>query len=80
MNSMEQLEYLRRHYNHSFPMNARFKRKDNRIYFVGDFEDGEEITFDTMCSKPSACGYGNAWHKGTTGTAKLIHITEVYND
>jgi hypothetical protein len=80
MTKAEQIEYLRKNYNHSFPINAKFKRSDNRIYFAGDFEDNEAITFDTMCSKPSSCGYGNAWYKGVNGVSKLINVAEVSNE
>jgi hypothetical protein len=62
---------------HDYPLKARYKRFDNRIYFVGDFEDNEEIEFAYMCEKPNACAIGNVWYKGKAGIPKLINIKEL---
>lgn len=80
LTKVEQIEYLRKHYGHKFPMYAKFKRFDNRIYFVDDFEDNENIEFYWICSKPSACACGNAWYKGSNGISKLINIKEIKKD
>lgn len=73
----EQIEYLRKHYGHNFPMKAKFKRSNNRIYFVDDFEDNESIEFYWACSKPSSCAIGNVWYKGINGIPKLINIRDI---
>ena len=47
-----------------FPKRARYKRRKDRIYFLGDFEDGEEIEFAYFPDKPSAKAVGNAFYSG----------------
>ena len=47
------IDYLKQKYGFNFPMKAKYKRNKNRIYFSGDFEDGEEIEFYYMSDKPS---------------------------
>ena len=46
MSSKEMIDYLKQKYGFNFPLKAKYKRNKNRIYFSGDFEDGEEIEVD----------------------------------
>jgi hypothetical protein len=61
-----------------YPIKAKYKRNANRIYFIGDFEDGEELKFAYKCLKPSADGIGNVWYESCkTGHVKLVNIKEL---
>ncbi len=68
---------LYKYYGFDFPMNARYKRFDNRIYFATDFKDGEEIEFFWNCDKPSACALGNAFYRNKEGASNLVNIKEL---
>ncbi len=46
-----------------FPLKAKYKREENRVYFLDDFKDGEEIEFAHFHSKPSVKGDGCAIYK-----------------
>lgn len=69
--------YLLEHYGLDFPAKAKYIRRENRIYFVGDFEDGEEITFAWMCESPSANAFGNAFYYSPSKGYKLTNIKDV---
>ena len=83
MNEIErkqkQIDYIKQHYGFDFPMVARYKRFDNRVYFATDFKDGELIEFFYMVDVPSAMALGNAFYQSIdrfTGS-KLINIKEL---
>lgn len=63
-----------------FPKKGVYKRVKNRIYFLGDFEDGEEIEFAYSCGKPSSTAIGNAWYKSCNDKyyrCNLINVKEI---
>jgi hypothetical protein len=62
-----------------FPKKAKYKRNENRIYFYGDFEDGEEIEFAYRCDKPNASAIGNVWYKscGDKWKMNLVNIRDL---
>jgi hypothetical protein len=61
-----------------YPQKSKYKRSPNRIYFLGDFQDGEEIEFAYKCEKPSADAIGNVWYKSCkNGYMNLINIKEL---
>lgn len=61
-----------------FPKKAKYKRDENRIYFMDDFKDGEEIKFAYKCDKPSANAIGNAWYRSCeSGNVNLINIKDL---
>lgn len=64
-------------YGYDFPMKAKYIRSSNRIYFSGDFKDGEEIEFAWNCDKPSANALGNAFYSGKHSNPRLININEI---
>ena len=55
LSSKEMIDYLKQKYGFNFPLKAKYKRNKNRIYFSGDFEDGEDIEFYYMSDKPNYC-------------------------
>lgn len=62
----------------NYPLKAKYKRFSNRIYFMTDFENGEEIEFAYRCEKPSAEGLGNVWYKSCkTGYINLVNVKEL---
>lgn len=76
--SKEQIKlHLKEKYGFDFPLKAKFKRFDNRIYSSIDWKDGEEIEFAYGCNKPSACAIGNVFYKGKDGIPFLINIKEL---
>lgn len=62
-----------------FPKKAKYKRFKNRIYFLGDFEDGEIIEFAHFCEKPSADAIGNVFYRSEKEQWKkhLVNIEEL---
>lgn len=80
MNDMYRMIDLYRKYGYEFPVKANYKRNKNRIYFAGDFKDGEEIEFFWNCDKPSACAIGNAFYINKSGTSKLVNIKELVSE
>lgn len=66
-----------KYYGFDFPMKARYKRFNNRIYFSTNFKDGEEIDFFWSCDKPSACALGSAFYMNKEGMSNLINIKEL---
>lgn len=63
--------------NVDFPVRARYKRKDNRIYFVTDFEDGEELEYYGKVEKPSSNAMGYRYYKNSKGNIRLTHYTDL---
>lgn len=64
------------------PLIARYKRNPNRIYFAGDFQDGELIRFWWNADKPSACAKGYAWYESIDESIKwwrneIVNISEI---
>lgn len=74
MNSKEMNDYLKEHYGIDFPMKAKYKRDKNRLYFVNDFEDGEEIEFYYLTNKPNASSKGYAWYRSVNNPSKTMLI------
>lgn len=77
LNKNEMRARLHKDYGYNFPAKAKYKRSKNRIYFLGDFQDGEEIDFFWACDKPNACAKGYAFYMGKDATSNLIHISEI---
>jgi len=59
------------------PVKGRYKRDNNRIYFSGDFKNGEEIEFFWNCEHPSACALGNVFYMNKHGISHLINIKDI---
>lgn len=80
MNNKEMIDYIENQYGFKFPMRTRYKRDKNRIYFSGDFDDGEEIEFFYMTNKPGSNAKGYAFYKSIKNPwkQKLINIEELY--
>lgn len=71
---------MRYEYPEDFPMRAIYHRKKDRLYFYGDFEDGEEIVFSCTSGKPSSTAAGYAWYQSVTRltpTQQLINVDEI---
>ena len=66
-----------KHYGFEFPLKAKYKRFDNRIYFATDFKDGEEISFFWDCITPTGCALGNAFYVNKEGISNLINFKEL---
>lgn len=64
-------------YGFDMPLKAKYKRSKNRIYFSGDFKDGEEIEFFWNCEQPNACAKGNAFYFGKSSVSNLVNISEL---
>lgn len=79
MEKQEMIDYIKLHHGFEFPMKAKYKRTPSRIYFAGDFEDGEEVEFWWMCDKPSSMAKGYAYYSTANKPwkSKLIHINEL---
>lgn len=74
LNRKEMRDYLEEHYGFNFPMKAKYKRDENRIYFSVDFEDGEEIEFFYMCDKPASNAEGYAFYRSVKNPSKTMLI------
>lgn len=74
MNKQVMINIYKNNYGFDMPLKAKYKRFDNRIYFAGDFQDGEEIEFFWICDKPSACAIGNAFYVGKNGISHLVNF------
>jgi len=72
-----QVDYLKEHYGFEYPLKAKFIRKENRIYSIMDFDDGEEITFYGMCEKPSSNAEGCALYMSADKGIRLTGIDEI---
>jgi len=59
------------------PIKGKYKRDNKRIYFLGDFKDGEEVNFFWNCEKSGACAIGNAFYINKDGISNLINISEL---
>jgi hypothetical protein len=77
MPTKQQMIDIYKQYGFEFPLKAHYKRFNNRIYFVNDFKDGEEIEFFWSTEKPSACAIGNAFYKNKKGNSNLINFKEL---
>lgn len=77
MNDKQKMIDVYKKYGYDMPLKAKYKRSVNRLYFYGDFKDGEEVTFFWNCEKPSACAVGNAFYIGENRTSHLVNISEL---
>ena len=68
------IDYLKQKYGFNFPLKAKYKRNKNRIYFSGDFEDGEEIEFYCMSDKPSSSAKGYAFYRSIQNPTNTMLI------
>lgn len=73
----EMRKHLLKNYGYDFPAKAKYKRSKNRIYFITDFQDGEEIEFFWNCDKPNSCAKGYAFYMSKDANFKMIHISEI---
>ena len=64
-------------YGFDMPLKARYKRRPNRIYFYGNFQDNEEIEFFWDAEKPSSCAKGYAFYMGKDKMSQLVNIKEL---
>lgn len=62
-----------------FPKRAIYRVPKNRIPFLTDFEDGEEIEFYRFISRPNAWKEGLAQYKSVNGkfNYNLINIKDL---
>lgn len=62
-----------------FPKNAIYRKPANRIPFVTDFEDGEEVEFLSFLDRPNAWKDGYVKYKSKYGEPKcnLINIRDL---
>ena len=60
-----------------FPQRAIYKRRKERIYFLGDFEDGEEIEFAYTTGRPSATAIGNAFYKSRNPKNYRVNLVNI---
>jgi len=65
------------YYGHNVPKEGIYRRNPNRIYFLGDFKDGEHISFYWGCEQPSAIAHGNVFYTGQEGLSQLINLKEI---
>ena len=77
MRNRQEMINVYKKYSYDIPIKARYKRGKNRIYFYGDFHDGEEIEFFRNCEKPNACAKGNVWYRSKDKGSKLVNIKEL---
>ena len=86
MNAKQRWEYMRdkqrmidmyKGYGFDMPLKAKYKRDPNRIYFIGDFKDGEIIKFSWCCEKPSACAIGNVFYESEHEPSQLVNIRDL---
>ena len=63
--------------NVEFPLKAKYKRHKNRIYFVTDFGDGEEIEYDGKVEKPSANAQGYRYYINSRGKSRVVHYEDL---
>lgn len=74
MNSKEMRDYLEEHYGFNFPMKTKYRRNENRIYFFGDFDDGEDIEFYCFTGKPSSSAEGYAYYRSINNPSKQMLV------
>ena len=77
INDKQKMIDIYKKYGYDMPLNARYKRDKNRVYFCNDFKDGEEITFFWNCAKPNACASGSAFYTGKNSISNLVNISEL---
>ena len=63
--------------NYDFPLKAKYVRHKNRLYFITDCEDGEELTYYGRVDKPSSNAMGYRYYKDSKGQIRLIHINDI---
>lgn len=63
--------------NVNFPLRAKYKRHENRIYFATDCKDGEELEYYGECEKPNSNALGYRYYKDSKGYIHLIHYTDI---
>ena len=74
LSNKEMIDYLKQKYGFNFPLKTKYKRNKNRIYFSGDFEDGEEIEFYCTSDKPSSSAKGYAFYRSIQNPTKTMLI------
>lgn len=64
-----------------FPQRAIYKKPSDRIAFITDFEDGEEVEFYRFICRPNAWKEGLAEYQSVNGHWKynLINIKDLKN-
>lgn len=60
-----------------FPQKAIYQRRENRIYFLGDFEDGEEIEFAYTTGSPYANSIGNAFYRSCNPKYYRVNLVNI---
>lgn len=62
-----------------FPKKAIYRKPKNRIPFLTDFEDGEEVQFMCFHSRPASLSEGYAYYESTNGDYKhnLVNIKKL---
>jgi hypothetical protein len=76
MDKQKMIDVYKR-YKIEMPLKAKYKKFDSRIYFAGDYKDGEEIEFFWNCENPSSNAIGNAFYTNKEKNVKLINIREL---
>lgn len=62
-----------------FPKKAIYRKPKNRIAFLTDFKDGDEIEFYRFASRPNSWKEGLAFYKSETDKFKykLVNIKDL---
>lgn len=60
-----------------FPQKAIYKRRKDRMYFLGDFKDGEEIEFSHTTGRPSATAMGNAFYRSSNTKDYRVNLVNI---
>ena len=76
-NKIKNMIRLYKTYGLKAPIKGKYKRDIHRVYFSGDFNDGEEVNFLRNCEKSSACAIGNAFYINKEDSSNLINISEL---
>ena len=63
--------------NVEFPLHAKYKRHEGRIYFSTNCEDGEELEYYGKVEKPSINAEGYRYYKDSKGFIHLIHYADL---
>jgi len=59
-----------------FPKHALYVRHDNRIYFIGDPEDGDKLEYHGRCEKSQSNAYGYRWYLSKNRLV-LVHRNDI---
>lgn len=60
-----------------FPLKAKYVRHENRIYFITDWQDGEELTYYGKADKPNSNAKGYRFYRDSKGNIKLVHYNDI---